>query len=245
MVFEADFAYSSRTKDYDKPREIKRYIEEPENFQAKFVIQSNKNKDFSYRIQLNNYAYFKEDFDEQKSQNRLSLSTLYRFSEQFSLAMKSNHLDFKDDVGYLESINQDIFFGRRDIRSIENNIDVSYFFDSRKWINLRLRNYWSRARYDHTLFSLNENGKRTEIDFSLLDFNPDTNFNIWNLDINFEWWFAPGSNLVLLYRNQLFKNDNNTKLDYFRSLNNLFDHTAQHQFSLRINYLIDFNRIMK
>ena len=245
MVFEADFAYSSRTKDYDKPREIKRYIEEPENFQAKFVIQSNKNKDFSYRIQLNNYAYFKEDFDEQKSQNRLSLSTLYRFSEQFSLAMKSNHLDFKDDVGYLESINQDIFFGRRDIRSIENNIDVSYFFDSRKWINLRLRNYWSRARYDHTLFSLNENGKRTEIDFSLLDFNPDTNFNIWNLDINFEWWFAPGSNLVLLYRNQLFKNDNDTKLDYFRSLNNLFDNTAQHQFSLRINYLIDFNRIMK
>ena len=245
MVFEADFAYSSKTRDYDKPRTINRFIEEPENFQSKLVMQSNKNKDFSYRIQWNNFAYFEEDFEEQKSQNRLNLSMLYRFSEQFSLALKSNHLDFKDDVGYLKTINQDIYFGRRYIRSVENNINLSYFFDSKKWINLRLRNYWSRAKYDQTLFRLKEDGKRTETDFSILDFDPDTNFNIWNLDINFEWWFAPGSNMVLLYRNQLFKSDNATKLDYFKSLGNLFDHTAQHQFSLRINYLIDFNRISR
>ena len=245
MVFEADFAYSSKTRDYDKPRTINRFIEEPENFQSKLVMQSNKNKDLSYRIQWNNFAYFEEDFEEQKSQNRLNLSMLYRFSEQFSLALKSNHLDFKDDVGYLKTINQDIYFGRRYIRSVENNINLSYFFDSKKWINLRLRNYWSRAKYDQTLFRLKEDGKRTETDFSILDFDPDTNFNIWNLDINFEWWFAPGSNMVLLYRNQLFKSDNTTKLDYFKSLDNLFDHTAQHQFSLRINYLIDFNRISR
>ena len=241
MVFEADFAYASKTRDYDKPRTINRYIQEPENFQSKLVMQSNKNKDFSYRIQWNNFAYFKEDFEEKKSQNRLNLSMLYRFSEQFSLAVNSNHLDFKDDVGYLESINQDIYFGRRDIRSVENNIKLSYFFDSKKWINLRLRNYWSRAKYDQNLFLLKEDGNRTETDFLLLDFDPDTNFNIWNFDINFEWWFAPGSNLVLLYRNQLFKIDSASKLDYLESLNNLFDHTAQHQFSLRINYLIDFN----
>ena len=245
MVFEADFAYSSRTRDYDKPRTINRFIEEPANFQAKLVMKSNKNKDFSYRIQWNNFAYFKEDFEEQKSQNRLNLSTFYRFSEQFSLALKSNHLNFKDDVGYLKTINQDIYFGRRDIRSVENNINLSYFFDSKKWINLRLRNYWSRAKYDQTLFRLKEDGKRSETDFSVLDFDPDANFNIWNLDVNFEWWFAPGSNLVLLYRNQLFKSDNATKLDYFGSLNNLFDLTAQHQFSIRVNYLIDFNRIRK
>ena len=245
MVFEADFAYASKTRDYDKPRTINRYIQEPENFQSKLVMQSNKNKDFSYRIQWNNFAYFKEDFEEKKSQNRLNLSMLYRFSEQFSLAVNSNHLDFKDDVGYLESINQDIYFGRRDIRSVENNIKLSYFFDSKKWINLRLRNYWSRAKYDQNLFRLKEDGNRTETDFSLLDFDPDTNFNIWNFDINFEWWFAPGSNLVLLYRNQLFKIDSASKLDYLESLNNLFDHTAQHQFSLRINYLIDFNLLKR
>jgi hypothetical protein len=245
MVFEADFAYNSIAKNFDEPRVYNRFVLEPENFQLKLGVQSNKNKDFSYRIQWNNYAYFNEDYDENWSRNRINVSTLYRFSEQFSLSLKSNHLKVTDDVGFLQSINNDIYFGRRDIRTVENNIDFNYFFDSKKWINLKLRNYWSRAKYDHILFSLNENGERTPSDFSLLDFDPDTNFNIWNLDINFEWWFAPGSNLVLLYRNQLFSRDNTTELDYFGSLDNLFDQTTQHQFSLRINYLIDFNRIRK
>ena len=245
MVFEADFAYNSIAKNFDEPRVYNRFVLEPENFQLKLGVQSNKNKDFSYRIQWNNYAYFNEDYDENWSRNRINVSTLYRFSEQFSLSLKSNHLKVTDDVGFLQSINNDIYFGRRDIRTAENNIDFNYFFDSKKWINLKLRNYWSRAKYDHILFSLNENGERTPSDFSLLDFDPDTNFNIWNLDINFEWWFAPGSNLVLLYRNQLFSRDNTTELDYFGSLDNLFDQTTQHQFSLRINYLIDFNRIRK
>ncbi|MDG1929765.1 MAG: DUF5916 domain-containing protein, partial [Flavobacteriaceae bacterium] len=245
MVFEADFAYNSITKNFDEPRVYNRFVIEPENFQVKLGVQSNKNKDFSYKIQWNNFSYFDEDYDENWSQKRLNISTLYRFSEQFSLAIKSNHLSFKDDVGYLKTINQDIYFGRRDIRSVENNINLSYFFDSKKWINLRLRNYWSRAKYDQTLFRLNDNGKRIETDFSILDFDPDTNFNIWNLDINFEWWFAPGSNLVLLYRNQLFNRDTATELDYLKSLGNLFDQTTQHQFSLRINYLIDFNSMRK
>ncbi|MDG2483760.1 MAG: DUF5916 domain-containing protein [Flavobacteriaceae bacterium] len=245
MVFEADFAYKSITKNFDEPRVYNRFVLEPENFQVKLGVQSNKNKDFSYKIQWNNFAYFNEDYDENWSRNRINVSTLYRFSEQFSLSLKSNHLQVTDDVGFLQSINDDIYFGRRDIRTVENNIDFNYFFDSKKWINLKLRNYWSRAKYDHILFSLNENGERTPSDFSLLDFDPDTNFNIWNLDINFEWWFAPGSNLVLLYRNQLFSRDNTTELDYFGSLDNLFDQTTQHQFSLRINYLIDFNRLRK
>ena len=92
MVFEADFAYASKTRDYDKPRTINRYIQEPENFQSK-LVQCNliKTRTLSYRIQWNNFAYFKEDFEEKKSQNRLNLSMLYRFSEQFSLAVNSNH----------------------------------------------------------------------------------------------------------------------------------------------------------
>ena len=92
------------------------------------------------------------------------------------------------------------------------------------------------------MFLLNENGKRTQVDYSLLEFNTNTNFNIWNVDISFEWWFAPGSNMILLYRNQLFNNDNSVGLDYLQSLNNLFDFNAQHQLSLRINYLINLNR---
>ncbi len=243
MIFEADVAYSSIKKDYNKPRVYNRFILEPENVQLKLGVQSNKNRDFSYRIQWNNVAYFNEDFNEHWSRNRIDISTLYRFSEQFSLTLNSNHLHVNDDVGYLSASNDAIYFGRRNIRSVENNIQMKLFFNSKKWMNLRLRNYWSRAKYDPVLFELAENGNRIQTDFSLLDDDPNTNFNIWNLDIDYEWWFAPGSNLVLLYRNQIFNNDNATEMDYYRSLSNLFSQPTQHQFSIRINYLIDYNRI--
>jgi hypothetical protein len=55
MVFEADFAYNSITKNFDEPRVYNRFVIEPENFQVKLGVQSNKNKDFSYKIQWNNF----------------------------------------------------------------------------------------------------------------------------------------------------------------------------------------------
>jgi hypothetical protein len=34
-------------------------------------------------------------------------------------------------------------------------------------------------------------------------FNKNLNgtYNAWNVDLRFSWWFAPGSQLTLLYRN--------------------------------------------
>ena len=32
--------------------------------------------------------------------------------------------------------------------------------------------------------------------------NKDGTFNSWNLDLRYSWWFAPGSQMNLLYRNQ-------------------------------------------
>jgi predicted porin len=95
------------------------------------------------------------------------------------------------------------------------------------------------------LYRLNANGYRESADYNLLDKNPNTNFNLWNIDLNFEWWFAPGSNLVFLYRNQIFNRDNNSGLDYYKSLKNLFDIPIEHQLSLRLNYLIDVNRFRR
>ena len=95
------------------------------------------------------------------------------------------------------------------------------------------------------LFNLLEDGKREIIDYSTLSIDPNTNFNLWNFDLNFEWWFAPGSNLTFLYRNQIFNQDSFSYLDYDQSLSNLFELPIQHQISLRVNYFIDYNRLKR
>ena len=129
--------------------------------------------------------------------------------------------------------------------SIENSIEVQYKIDNKKNIFLNFRNFWSTATYDEKLFKLKKDGYREISDYGLLNKNPNTNFNLWNLDLNFEWWFAPGSNLVFLYRNQIFNRNNESGLDYYKSLKKLFDIPIEHQLSLRINYLIDVNRFKK
>jgi hypothetical protein len=34
-----------------------------------------------------------------------------------------------------------------------------------------------------------------------LPLNRNRNFNSWNLDLSYSWWFAPASELSILYRN--------------------------------------------
>ncbi|MBT6169516.1 MAG: hypothetical protein HOH98_02085, partial [Flavobacteriaceae bacterium] len=77
------------------------------------------------------------------------------------------------------------------------------------------------------------------------DYDPNTNFNLWNFDLGFNWEFAPGSKATLLYRNNLFNEDNMSGVSYYTSTKDLFDKPINHQVSLRINYFIDFNLIKK
>ena len=75
--------------------------------------------------------------------------------------------------------------------------------------------------------------------------DPNTNFNLWNLDLKFDWWFSPGSTITLQYKNQIFNRDNQSGLDYYKSLKDLFGMPIEHQLSLRINYLIDYNKLKR
>ena len=76
---------------------------------------------------------------------------------------------------------------------------MNYNIDNYKSLSLRLRNFWSSATYDELLFNLMDNGKREIVDYSILTTNPNTNFNLWNLDLKFDWWFSPGSTISVSY----------------------------------------------
>ena len=208
-------------------------------------LNSNPTKRFKYGIEFMNKSYKNEQFDENKKYDRFELNLDYRFSNKLSANFSTQRDRTLDDIGYLMTEGENIYFGIRDQKSIENSIDIDYRIDTKKSINLNFRNFWSIADYDEVLFKLKDDGYREISDYNLLESNPNTNFNIWNLDVKFEWWFAPGSNLIFLYRNQIFNRDNQSGLDYYKSLNNLFETPFEHQISLRINYLIDVNRFNK
>ncbi len=235
----------SKLKDWYETRTEDRFILDPSLLTTSFGIDSDNTKKFSFGSDYIFTNYKNYQFNENKFQNEFRFYVDYRISEQFSINIRTSNERRNDDVGFLMKRNGLIYFGLRNIKSIENNLRMEYNFNRNASLSLRFRNFWSTADYYEKLFELLDDGTRKEVNYSILNRNPNTNFNIWNLDLNFEWWFAPGSNMVLLYRNQIFNRDDQSGINYYNSLKNLFETPTEHQLSLRLNYLIDYNKIKK
>lgn len=81
-----------------------------------------------------------------------------------------------------------------------------------------------------------------------MDFKPskdqyNTTYNSWNLDLRFSWWFAPGSQMTLLYRNATDSYREEAHINIGNNFKNLFDQPQVNSLSLRISYYLDYNRV--
>ena len=240
-----DFDYTSNYKNYDEPRKENIYIIDPAEFELEFSFNSDNRKKFQYSFDLEHSFGINEQFNERKRNFEYGLGFGIRANNKLNL-----YYDFKksnnfDDNGYVFEENQNVFFGNRDVNSIENNLSLNYNFDSYKSINLKIRQFWSTANYFESFYILNSDGKREISNKNINNYNPNTNFNLWNFDLGINWEFAPGSKATLLYRNNLFNQDNVSGISYYTSTKELFEKPINHQISLRINYFVDFNIFKK
>jgi hypothetical protein len=162
--------------------------------------------------------------------------------------------NYTADRGYVngQQIYDRIIFGQRDRKQITSNISGSYNFNSFNALTLSFRNYVSTVTYDSKMYVLQNNGSLVQSEVYTKDnisynpnFNPDINFNTWNLDLSYTWQFAPGSQLTALYRNQIFNQSSNSEASYFDTLDDLFKQKQRNTVSLRMVYFIDYNDLKK
>jgi hypothetical protein len=169
-----------------------------------------------------------------------------KLSERFLMVYELDYNMSINDRGYVTRVGNDIIFGQRDQRTMENSLRATYNFDAHNGLGLTFRNYWSTVAYENELFALQNNGRLTNNTGDTVDklsYNPDINFSTWNLDLSYSWQFAPGSFLTALYRNQLFNNDDASYISYSQNLQTLFAQSIQHTFSLKMQYFIDYSDI--
>ncbi|WP_109434891.1 MULTISPECIES: DUF5916 domain-containing protein [Aquimarina] len=242
FAFGARGSYNSKNQDYFEPRVDGRFVTFSPSAGGRIFVSSDFRKKFAYDISAGTRQWFG---DSQKIY-RVEISPRYRFSDKLLLIWRSEYFNRPKNFGYIDDNDVDVFLGQRDIISLENSLSASYNFDPFKAINLRFRNFWSTADYsDNVFFILNENGSRSRTNYDISENNPNTNFNIWNLDLSFNWRFAPGSEATLLYRNQIFNDDELSTLNYTQSLDNLFSQPIQHTLSLRVVYFLDVNNLKR
>ena len=132
-----------------------------------------------------------------------------------------------------------IYFSKRKIAILTNEFSGKLALNNKMTINLLARHYWSYSE-NYNFYTLNKDGYLTDTSFI-----PDTNqnFNAWNFDLSYSWWFAPASQISVLYRNnsQDYTNLINKKVG--ENFKNLFDSSLNNILSFSIRYYIDYNSL--
>jgi hypothetical protein len=239
--FRFSFDYTSEYNNFEEPREEDIFIKEPAEYEVEFSYKSDSRKKIQYGFGIEHSYAVDQYFNEDKSSIGLDLGLGLRLSDRFNLDYQIKKGTTIDDVGYVFNEGDNVYFGKRDVKVLENNLNLNYNFNSYKSLVLKFRQFWSSANYNDSFFLLNPKGERILSDKSIIDDDPNKSFNLWNLDLSYNWEFLPGSKLSLLYRNNIFNENNLSGISYYSSTKQLFQKPIDHQVSLRINYFLDYN----
>lgn len=208
---------------------------------TRITVNNWMNTDRRKKLSLN-ANWWRSGYDNNpRSAYGFNIRPRYRFSNQLSFSYGFSFNQNYNEEGYATSdaVTDAPIFGRRDRKTFNNTVSAKYNFSVKSSLSLTFRHNWSDVRYQDQFYDLGADGYLIPNSHAE---NQDINFNSWNLDLNYFWQFAPGSQLIAFYRNSIFSVNEDTGQDFFANLNNLFKEPNQHIFSVRLVYFIDYNR---
>ncbi|MFV8344812.1 DUF5916 domain-containing protein [Flavobacterium sp. ZB4P13] len=238
-------ANALETYDYYEPRTADRYVIRPTKLGGFLYISTNYNNRFAIDINPS-YAFFDESG---RNSYGFSVGPRYRFNDKLSMNYNFNFFRQNNNKGYVDSINDDmnsatpntIIFANRNVITYSNTLSGKYSLNSQMTFNISLRQYWSYAENKNTL-SLQQNGRLA--DFAGYTANKNSSFYSWNADLSYSWWFAPGSQVSVLYRNNAGAFERNINKEFTDNVTNLLNNDAlSHVFSISVRYFIDYNQV--
>ena len=221
--------------DIYEPRTAGRHLHVPAMINPWIFINTDNRRKFRINTYIDYYA-----FDEKgRYQLIYQLNPSYKFSDKLRLYYDANFNYQQNDRGFTGKDAAHIFMGRRNRFTAENGISSQYTFNNKMALNLSFRHYFSEVHY-RSFETLNENGRVSDTD--LFDENRDGTFNSWNVDLRYSWWFAPGSQITLLYRNAVGNYLEESRIGFSKNFEKLFDEPMINSISLKLTYYIDYNQ---
>lgn len=222
--------YEARSIDDSK------YFIEPKSIAASFVFSSNYNRKFA----LDFIPTYKKFNQEKRDSYEVIISPRYRFSNHLSSSFDFDFIRQNNNLGWIDfDADDNTIFARRNIITYVNSVSGKYAFNNKMNINLALRYYWSYTK-NFQFYTLQDDGRLADNDIYNEDNN--VNFNTWNFDLSYSWWFAPGSEMVVLYRNNSLLSDYPFRTDFRGNIKNVTDfENLNHVFSISVRYHIDYN----
>lgn len=213
-------------------------------------ISSNYQRVFALDINFNTTSYNNTDWVDYSFEisPRLRLGKkvflVYRYGEDYNNNQRGFAIPFLE----LEEETDDIIFGKRDVYTSTNTIDLSYTITNKSGATFRLRHYWSTVQYDE-FYKLEQNGRLSSTTINAVNSEGisyyNTSFNAFSIDLVYRWIFSPASEISVVWKNNIFTNDSDVNIDYLRNLEQTLATDQLNSISIRVVYFIDYLTIRK
>jgi hypothetical protein len=238
--YQNEWAYLDRN-DFYEPRYWGQKFIRPSSFWQEAWLSTDYRKVFALDARIGHW--FWSDYQTQGYYFRIAPRV--RVNDHLMLILDFRPNWEENDIGWVNNLNgtaDSIVMGRRDIREFSTSMEARYVFTPYASLTVNFRHYWSNVRYND-YWLLQEDGLLQE--FRTYPEDHNINFNTLNIDVRFSWWFAPGSEMVLLYRNTLASDGGPMDENYIYNLNESLRTPQHHMFSLRIVYFLDYNDVVR
>ncbi|WP_026730613.1 DUF5916 domain-containing protein [Flavobacterium denitrificans] len=237
--------YPMESHDYYEPRADKRYVIIPKKIEAWGSISTNYNNKFA--LDLNPSIAVADEPG--RIAYGVDVGPRYRFNDKLLLTYYFSFFRKNNNKGYIDSVDgddneatpNDIVFANRNVITYSNTIGGKYALNSTMTFNLSVRQYWSYAE-NKDILQLEQDGTLTP--YPEYTDNKNSSFYSWNADLSYSWWFAPGSQVSVLYRNSADNFERVIDKQYKDNVTALLNNDAlKHVFSVSVKYFIDYNAV--
>ena len=221
--------------DFYEPRLKGRYYIEP----GYTMYSLGFSTDYRKRFALDGNIDYTLDYDGIETW-WMEIEPIFRINNRFFIKHETGVGLNPRNLGYVNQYQEFIWFGRRDIFTLENAFTGNYMISRPLSVGLSLRHFWQKGEYASYYF-LMENG--------YLDPEPtypyhhDFNYNFFSVDLNINWEFAPGSMLSLVWKNNIQQYNDKYNILFKDNLRQMFDSPQLNLFSIKALYHLDYHMI--
>ncbi|TGE17355.1 DUF5916 domain-containing protein [Hymenobacter elongatus] len=253
-----DLSFSAATHDFFEPRSRERgiplgtyFVRVPANTGLVVFFNSDTRKRFALGMNAGLQRFGQEPRLPRPRRASYTLGAYPRYRVNDHLTFRYS-LDWglsRNQIGYLnggldpeEPLDQPFagqaLLGRRDVATVSSVLSAAYTFTNRMSLTLRTRHYTSNVRY-HDFATLAPGGTEQLADYQR---TRDNTYNAFNVDAVYAWWFAPGSQISVVWKNANSPGSQSPDFTplYFRNLNNTLTTPHANSVSVKVLYYLDY-----
>ncbi|HRF27568.1 MAG TPA: DUF5916 domain-containing protein, partial [Ferruginibacter sp.] len=170
-----------------------------------------------------------------------------RLNNRFSFDLYTYSSNINNQAGWagreLLNGNEETYFSRRDVRTVENVMTFKYNFNNKMGLTFRGRHSWTKVT-PREFYLLDPDGNLVTPSLPFTG-NARQNFNFMSGDLVYTWQFAQGSFFNIVWKDISGNFSQEFEKNYFSNLGRTIGGNHSSSLSVKVIYFLDYLNLKK